>query len=354
MPRDPADIRGTPEDIVVPQVEHPTGGDLGAEQVARARVLDALGATGGSGGVEQEQRVLRIDPLGIAGRRLVGDRIVPPDIAAGDHRNSRAGTPQHEHGRDARAALGERFVGSGLELDHLTTPPATVSGDHAARAGVLDPVFQRDRGETAEHHRVDRADACAGLHRDHRFGHQRQIDHHAVTAADAARLERVGEAADFGMQLAVAQATRVARLALEHDRGAMTVFREVHIEAVIRDVQRAIGEPAVIGCRRLIDRLGERALPGDLRVRELRPESERIGCGTPVQLAEFFSLQGSGGGERGGRREAALLDQHRGNIGLGAFRGVVRTRVIARGQSHAGAPCGCMRRPSSIRIGVIG
>ena len=274
--------------------------------------------------------MLRIDPLRIAGRRLVGDRVVPPDIAARSHRDRRAGTLQHEHGRDAHAALGERFVGGGLELDHLTATPATVGGDHAARAGVLDPVFQRDRRETAEHHRVDRADARAGLHRDHRFGHQRQIDHHTVTATDAPRLERVGEAADLGMQLAVAQATGVARLALEHDRSAMPVFREVHIEAVVRDVQRAIGEPAVIGRRRLIDRLGERALPGDLRARELRPESERIGCGTPVQLGEIFGRQGRGRGERGGRRKTALLDQHRGDIGQGVLR-AVRVRVIARG-----------------------
>ena len=354
MPRDPADISRAPEDIVGPQIEHPTGGDLGAEQIARARVLDALGAAGGPGGVEQEERVLRIDPLGIAGRRLVDDRIVPPDIAARGHRDGRAGTPQHEHGLDARAALGEGCVGSGLELDHLTATPAAVGGDHAARAGVLDPVFQRDRGETAEHHRVDRADARTGLHRDHRFGHQRQIDHHTVTAADAARLERIGEAADLGMKFAVAQATDVARLALEEDRSAMPMFREVHIEAVVRDVQRTIGEPAVIGRRRLIDRLGEQALPGDLRARELRPEPERIGCGAPVQLGEIFSLQGCGRGERGGRREEALLDQHRRDIGLGAAQGVARARDVARGQSHAGAPCRCMRRPSNIRIGVIG
>ena len=150
---DPADIGRAPEDIVVAQVEHPAGGDFRAEQVARARMLDAFRATRGTRGVEQEQRMLGVDPLRLAGGRLVGDGVVPPDIAAGDHRGRRArrgaldprpvDPPQHEHGLDRRAAVRQRLVGGGLELHDLSAAPTAVGGDHAACAGVLDAVLQR-------------------------------------------------------------------------------------------------------------------------------------------------------------------------------------------------------------------
>ena len=189
----------------------------------------------------------------------------------------------------------------------VAASPTPIRSDHAACAGIFDAILERQRREAAEHHRVDRADACAGLHRDHRFGHQRQIDHHAVTATDAARLERVGEAADFGMQLAVAQATSVARLALEHDRGAMTVFCEVHIEAVVRDVQRAIGEPAVIRRCRLIERLREELPPGDLRTREIGPVTHRVGIGSALQSGEISRLDTGRLGELPRWRKQSLL-----------------------------------------------
>jgi hypothetical protein len=51
--------------------------------------------------------------------------------------------------------------------------------------------------EAAEHDRMDRADARAGEHRVRRFRDHRHVDGDAIALFDAARLQDVGEAADF-------------------------------------------------------------------------------------------------------------------------------------------------------------
>ena len=71
VPGYPADIGGTPEDIIVVQVENPLRGELGAEQIAGGRMLYAFGFAGGAGGVEQEQRMLGADPGRFAAIALV-------------------------------------------------------------------------------------------------------------------------------------------------------------------------------------------------------------------------------------------------------------------------------------------
>ena len=68
---------------------------------------------------------------------------------------------------------------------------------------VVDARGEARRGEAAEHHRVDRADARAGEHREHRLGDHRHVDQHAVALAHALRLEHRGEAVHLGVQLAV-------------------------------------------------------------------------------------------------------------------------------------------------------
>ena len=68
--------------------------------------------------------------------------------------------------------------------------------------GVVDPAGQLVRREAAEHHRVDRADARAGQHRDQRLGHHRHVDDHAVAVADALAPQRAGEARHLILELA--------------------------------------------------------------------------------------------------------------------------------------------------------
>ena len=45
--------------------------------------------------------------------------------------------------------------------------------------------FSETEREAAEHDRMDRADAGAGLHRNHGLRDQRHVDHDAIAALDA-------------------------------------------------------------------------------------------------------------------------------------------------------------------------
>src|SRR5580693_3605307 len=105
--------------------------------------------------------MLRVHPFRLAGRRLALDHLVPPDIAPRLHRYRFAGALVHDHPLDARAAAGEGLIRRRLELDHLTATPAAVGRDHELGARVLDTILECRGRESAEHNRVDGADAIA-------------------------------------------------------------------------------------------------------------------------------------------------------------------------------------------------
>ena len=133
---------------------------------------------------------------------------------------------------DGLAALGQRLVRRRLELYRVSAAPAAVGGDQQLGAGVFDSVLQRRRREAAEHDRMDGPDPVAGVHRDDRLRHQRQIDRDPVTLAYTLRLQGVGEPADLAVQLAVGKSAGVARLAFKDDRCLLAALLEMHIETV--------------------------------------------------------------------------------------------------------------------------
>ena len=142
MARDPADIGGAPEYIVILQIEHPEVGLNGIEQVTRAGMLYALGLAGGARGVEQEQRVLGFKPFRFAFAGLVFDDIVPPVITAVLHVDIVAGALEHDHVPDAVTLAFERLVGSGLEFDHLAATVTAIGGNQRGGRCIRDAVAQ--------------------------------------------------------------------------------------------------------------------------------------------------------------------------------------------------------------------
>ena len=102
---------------------------------------------------------------------------------------------------------------------------------------------------------MDRANARAGVHRDDHFGNERHVDDDAVAGAHALRFQRIGAAAYLGVQLAIAQAARIAGLTLENQCRLMAALGEMHVETVVRDVDATVSEPAVVGGARVIERL---------------------------------------------------------------------------------------------------
>ena len=63
VPRDPADIRRAPIDVVFLEVEYPLGRGVGADQIPTGRVHDALWLACRTGRIEDVEHVLRVHPL---------------------------------------------------------------------------------------------------------------------------------------------------------------------------------------------------------------------------------------------------------------------------------------------------
>ncbi len=126
---------------------------------------------------------------------------MPPDIAARAHLAGRAGASIDDDALHGFAALGQRLVDRGFQFDRVAAAPTAIGGNDELRAGIFDPILDGVRGKSAEHHRMHGADARAGLHGDDDLGDQRHVDDHSIAAAYSLRLERIGEPADFLMQL---------------------------------------------------------------------------------------------------------------------------------------------------------
>jgi len=68
------------------------------------------------------------------------------------------------------------FVDVVLEGDDLASPVAPVGGDDDLAAGIGDALDDGLGGESAEDHRVDRADPGAREHRDGQLGDHGHVD----------------------------------------------------------------------------------------------------------------------------------------------------------------------------------
>src|SRR5262249_52597772 len=126
---------------------------------------------------------------------------------------------------------------------------------------------------------MDGADSGAGEHGNRRLGNHRQVNSDAIAFLDAARLQHIGEAGDFSVQLLVGKRFVVLRIiALPQDGGVVTALGKMAVDAVMADVQRAVLEPfdrhvaGVIGG--VLD-LAERLDPVDA-LGLLTPETVRI------------------------------------------------------------------------------
>jgi len=109
---------------------------------------------------------------------------------------------------------------------------------------------------------VRRADPGAGEHRHHDFGNHRQVDADDVALADSLGLERVGQALGVGEGLGVRQGALFALLTVPVERDPVPVPGvHVPVQAVVRGVERAVGEPGVEGRVAVVEDGLERGLP---------------------------------------------------------------------------------------------
>ena len=125
---------------------------------------------------------------------------------------------------------------------------------------------------------MHRADARAGMHREHAFRGQRHVDDHPVAAGDAQAFQPVGDAADLGQRLGIGEAALFAVFRDEgHGLGIAAPRLDMAIQAVDRDVGAPAGEPLMVRHLEAADlvpglRPGQALCP-------LRPIGQRVGIG---------------------------------------------------------------------------
>ena len=175
-------------------------------------------------------------------------------------------------------------------------PPSAVMSERGL--GVVDAARQRLRREAAEDDRVGRADARAGQHGDGQLRDHGHVDGDAVAGPDPELEEGVGGLLDLAMEVGVGERPRVARLAdpVVGDLVAEPGL-DVTVEAVLRDVERAVLEPAGEGQLPGEGR-GERLLPAQLLASELGPEGLEVlvGAGVEVRVRRWPAARTRGRG----------------------------------------------------------
>jgi hypothetical protein len=129
-------------------------------------------------------------------------------------------------------------------------------------------------------------DPGAGLHGRHAFHRHGHVDDHAVAFLHAQGFQGIGELGRALEQFAVAHARDGAVVGLEHDGGlaALAGF-DVPVQAVVRHVELAVGEPFVERRTAGVEGLRERLVPGQVLARQAGPKPFEIAFGLGHQLA---------------------------------------------------------------------
>src|SRR5207248_9429651 len=91
--RDPSDVRGAPENVLVLQVEDPLGGRVGTDEVAAGRMQNSLRFAGCPGGIEDVERVFRVHLFGRAPGGGSGHELVPPAVPRSEEHTSELQSP---------------------------------------------------------------------------------------------------------------------------------------------------------------------------------------------------------------------------------------------------------------------
>ena len=198
--------------------------------------------------------------------------LVVPDVAALLHLALGA-RGAHDDDVLERADAGDLGVDRGLDRRGLALAPGAVDGDQHLGLADLHPLGHRGDREAAEDDVVHGADTRAGQHRDDDLGDHRQVDPDDVLGFDPERLQPVGQLLDVAQQIGVGDGPLLALFAMPvvGDPIAPPCL-DVTVQAVVRDVELAVGEPPVERRAAVVQHLGEGGRPVDEQPGLLRPE----------------------------------------------------------------------------------
>jgi hypothetical protein len=278
-------------------------------------VLAALRAAGGAAGVHQEQRRLgghgdRLDGLSC----VLDEHFVDEEVPAVDHRGLRrvlaGAAPPDQHLVDFLPFLGrhvEGLVGLDLVIGYLAGPVIAVQGDQDAAARVGDAAPAGGAAEAAEYLRMDDAQPRAGEHGDRQFGDHGHVQRHSIAGLKTSEVaQQRGELVHLAEQLGVADVHVLIGLEFghEYDRGLVRIGRCVPVDAIVRGVQLAAGEPLVERRGACVQRRVPGLLPGQ-QVGVLLEAVRELVLGEPVKEGRVRRVGLRG--ETGGRRVGLLL-----------------------------------------------
>ena len=281
MSDDPAHVRGAKESATGAIAEQRLH-RLGQRHCIAADVaLHALGLAGGAGGIEDVRTVggvepgdrhLRID-VSCARRGVI-------DIAPGHGLHRRHAAIDDQCMRRFVFRQLHRFVQQRLVGNHLAAARPRIGRDDQHRLGVIDARGKTVRRKTTEDHRVDRADPCAGEHREDGLGDHRHVDQDPVAALYTERKHDRRTALDLCMQFAVGiglvDRRTVGGFRRDRDqRQCIRLFRQPAVDGVVAEIGLAADEPAGEWRMIVIEDAVERTVPVDAFSR-LGPEFLRF------------------------------------------------------------------------------
>ena len=251
MPHHPADVGGREHRLALAtaiDMRHRGGQRDG---VAAGVALHALGLAGGSRGIEDVRRRRRFEP---DDRHLRTDKLLTQarviDVAASHLGKARVKSAiDHQDLGRLVPGLRDRFVEQMLVRNRLAAAHSGVGRNDQLGRRVVDAGRQRTGGKAAEDHRVDRANARTGEHRESRLGNHRHVDQHAVALTDAQALHHRRHAHHFLLELG----KRIDDLAIglgrnKDQRSVVRTFGCMPIDRVVAKIGGSADEP--LGKRR--------------------------------------------------------------------------------------------------------
>ncbi len=151
----------------------------------------------------------------------------------------------HQHPIDRDAVKRQRGIDIGFQGHRLAAAHPAIGGDDEAAVAIDDPPGQRLGREAAEHHRMHRTQPRAGEHGEHALDDHRHVERDPVALADAQRFQRIGHPHDLAMQFSIGQAAALAAgiVGLEDQRGGIALVRQMAVDRIVAQVERAIAEP---------------------------------------------------------------------------------------------------------------
>ena len=242
----PADVAGRPPAIAGLHAVDGLHRPVERHRMAAIVAHHPLGPAGGAGGVEDIERVGggHRHPVDRAGG---GGFLVPVQVAARPQRRRTLVAGQHHHRRrrvrgDAEGVLQNGQIGNGAPRFD-----AAAGRQHQLRPGVVQPLGHLGRGEAAEHHRMDGADAGAGQHGDHRLRHRRHVDQHPVALVHAVPAQHAGEGRHLAFQLVIGQHAPGTGDGAVPDQGALAAAAGIHmaVQRIPAGIGLAAREPAI-------------------------------------------------------------------------------------------------------------